>query len=98
MRWVTRAVVREIVPKGEFVECRGCGQELKWNAKRHPLRVIANVYRNGRWVDTEEWHLECYLEAGEPHGEPDRTRTKALLIRDAAKAYASVAKSEDAPV
>jgi hypothetical protein len=63
----TRAVMRSI-DAGSSVLCAQCGQQVKFSAKVRRHQVICNVYQQGRWDRVEHYHLECYVEAGEPHG------------------------------
>jgi hypothetical protein len=71
----TRAIVREIA-RGNHTDCRGCGQGIRFRTKLHHQTVICNVYDDGRWDRVEHWHLECYRDAGEPHGHPDATELR----------------------
>jgi len=63
----SRAVTRPI-EAGNSAICAGCGDPVKFVAKARGLQVIANVYVKGVWDRVEHYHLECYLEAGEPYG------------------------------
>jgi hypothetical protein len=74
----TTRVVRKVYRKanvawGTLGRCTGCG-ESGWFAgdrKRMTAAVIfANIYAEGRWLRSEQWHPACYLEAGEPYGPP----------------------------
>ncbi len=64
----TRAVVRSI-DAGSSAICVHCDQQVKFSAKVKRQQVICNVYQHGKWHRVEHYHLECYLEAGMPHGE-----------------------------
>lgn len=64
----TRARLRSIEPGNRDV-CVGCNREVKFNTRDRTPQVIANVYENGRWNRKEHWHLRCYEEADQPHGE-----------------------------
>jgi hypothetical protein len=68
----SRAVLRDVEP-GSTVECRQCGERVKFQAKVRHKQVICNVYVEGRWNRVEHFHAECYEEAGQPHGEVDTT-------------------------
>jgi hypothetical protein len=83
----TRAVVRPIEAGSEDIICPaergGCGAEVKFQARvpsRFRLRVVANVYWQGRWNRVEQWHLfPCYLTAGMPYGAPVSGIAEELL-------------------
>jgi hypothetical protein len=64
----TRAVVRS-VEAGSFIECSRCGERVKFQAKVRTQQVICNIYVDGRWDRVEHYHMACYGDAGEPHGE-----------------------------
>lgn len=49
--------------------CVHCDQQVKFSAKVKRQQVICNVYVQGRWNRVEHYHLECYHDAGLPHGE-----------------------------
>jgi hypothetical protein len=66
----TRAVVRT-VDAGSATTCVVCDQQVKFSAKVKRFQVIANVYVKGTWNRVEHYHLECYVEAGSPHGVVD---------------------------
>jgi hypothetical protein len=68
-KWTSRAVLRTIEP-GNFAECQGCSQQVKFQARIRKQQVICNVYINGRWDRVEHYHAECYGEVGEPYGAP----------------------------
>jgi hypothetical protein len=64
----TRAVVRS-VEAGSFIECSRCGERVKFQAKVRTQQVICNIYVDGRWDRVEHYHMACYDDAGEPHGQ-----------------------------
>jgi hypothetical protein len=66
-RWKSRAVARTI-EAGSSATCEHCGQQVKFRAKVKLQQVICNVYVKGVWDRVEHYHLECYVEAREPHG------------------------------
>jgi hypothetical protein len=68
-RFTSRAVTR-IIEAGSSVECTGCGDRVKFQAKVRALQVICNVYVDGRWDRVEHYHEACYRDAGEPYGTP----------------------------
>ena len=68
----SRAVLRDVEP-GSTVDCTLCGERVKFQAKVRHKQVICNVYDQGRWTRVEHYHSDCYEQAGEPHGEVDRT-------------------------
>ena len=70
--WTSRAVQRDIEP-GSIVDCRHCGETVKFQAKVRLRQIICNVYSKGKWVRVEHYHAECYQAAGEPHGAADTT-------------------------
>ena len=63
----SRAVARPI-EAGNSAICASCGEAVKFKARNRGNQVIANVYERGVWNRVEHYHLECYLEAGEPYG------------------------------
>ena len=78
----TRAVLGDLkrLAGQEWPTCRHCGQHIKFSPPAalqslrrrglpaHTHRAICNVYENGRWDRVEQFHHECYLDAGQPHG------------------------------
>lgn len=64
----TRAVVRPVEPS-QTAPCAGCGRQIMYSAWKRQRRVICNVYIGGVWSHVEHWMLDCYIEAGQPHGE-----------------------------
>ncbi|MGQ0616482.1 MAG: hypothetical protein ACT4PW_05750 [Acidimicrobiia bacterium] len=58
------------IEAGSSASCTGCGAPVKFRAKSKLQQVICNVYVDGRWARVEHFHLECYNDAGEPHGAP----------------------------
>lgn len=66
--WESRAVLR-LIEAGSVAECPHCHERVKFRARHRDQQVICNVYRDGVWLRVEQYHLECYGEAGEPHGE-----------------------------
>jgi len=67
-QWESRAVVR-LIEAGCVAECPVCGERVKYRARHRDQQVICNVYDKGRWQRVEQYHLDCYTEAGSPHGE-----------------------------
>jgi hypothetical protein len=65
--WKSRAVLRNI-EAGNSAVCAHCDEPVKFKAKTRGQQVICNVYVSGRWDRVEHFHLECYVEAGEPYG------------------------------
>ena len=63
----SRAVTR-LIEAGSMAECARCEQVLKFRARQRDLQVICNVYEGGVWNRVEHYHMDCYGEAGEPHG------------------------------
>lgn len=63
----SRAVVRD-VEAGSSVDCKHCGDRVKFQAKVRNKQVICNVYNKNQWIRVEHYHLECYTAAGEPYG------------------------------
>ncbi|MEZ5322492.1 MAG: hypothetical protein R2698_10540 [Microthrixaceae bacterium] len=63
----SRAVIRD-VEAGSSTDCSHCGGRVKFQAKVRNKQVICNVYEKGRWTRVEHYHVDCYKEAGEPHG------------------------------
>jgi hypothetical protein len=62
-------VVR-FIEAGNDVDCERCRSPVKFMARVRGRQVIANVYRDGRWVRVDHYHETCYQEAGEPCGRP----------------------------
>ncbi|MEL7156988.1 MAG: hypothetical protein AAFN30_10355 [Actinomycetota bacterium] len=67
--WESRAVVR-LIEAGCSADCPTCGERVKFRARHRDQQVICNVYDDGVWQRVEQYHLECYDEAGAPHGDP----------------------------
>ncbi len=65
----SRAVLR-LIEAGTWATCAGCGEPVKFSAKRRLEQVIANVYVDGVWNRVEHYHAECYDRAGQPYGNP----------------------------
>lgn len=63
----SRAVVR-LVEAGSYVDCALCGERIKFQAKHRHQQAICNVYVDGKWDRVEQYHAECYIEAGQPYG------------------------------
>ena len=63
----SRAVARPI-EAGNAAVCALCDEPVKFKARDRGNQVIANVYEKGTWNRVEHYHLECYLQAGEPYG------------------------------
>ncbi len=63
----SRAVARKIAP-GLGLVCVTCSDAIKFVAKAPAFQVIANVYEGSTWRRVDHFHLECYLESGEPFG------------------------------
>jgi hypothetical protein len=68
--WESRAVAR-LIEAGCSADCPRCEDRVKFRARHRDQQVICNVYEDGKWLRVEQFHLECYSEAGSPHGEPD---------------------------
>lgn len=66
--WESRAVIK-LIEAGSAAECPHCNERVKFRARHRDQQVICNVYENGVWKRVEQYHLECYEEAGAPHGE-----------------------------
>ncbi len=65
----SRAVLRPVEP-GSDATCAHCHDPVRFAARNKSRQVIANVYRDGRWVRVEHFHEECYGLARDPYGEP----------------------------
>ncbi|CAN5806449.1 hypothetical protein BH24ACT3_BH24ACT3_16280 [soil metagenome] len=59
---------RRRIEAGSSVDCKACGETVRFRAKIRLEQVICNVYEDGRWVRVEHYHDACYAAAGEPHG------------------------------
>ena len=68
-KWESRAVDR-LIEAGSTAECPHCGERVKFRARHRDRQIICNVYDDGVWQRVEQFHAECYTEAGEPYGEP----------------------------
>jgi hypothetical protein len=66
-QFTSRAVIRAI-EAGSATVCSHCDEAVKFRAKTKAQQAICNVYVDGHWDRVEHYHLECYLEAGEPYG------------------------------
>lgn len=76
----TRAVERPALP-GQMQNCDGCGEKIKFQARRRMKIIYANVYEGDRWDRLEYYHPPCYLKAGAPHGPVDRSQSNKLPNR-----------------
>jgi len=83
----SRAVVRD-VEAGSSVDCAHCGERVKFQAKVRNKQVICNVYVSGSWNRVEHFHLDCYLDAGEPYGHADAAGDHRRVAANAASASA----------
>ncbi len=66
--WESRAVIK-LIEAGSAAECPHCLDRVKFRARHRDQQVICNVYEDGIWKRVEQYHLECYGDAGSPHGE-----------------------------
>ena len=66
--WESRAVVK-LIEAGSAAECPHCLERVKFRARHRDQQVICNVYEDGVWQRVEQFHLDCYDDAGSPHGE-----------------------------
>lgn len=57
-----------LVEAGSNAVCAGCDSQIKFTARAKARKVIANVYVAGRWDRVDQFHEECYRQAGEPYG------------------------------
>lgn len=67
--WESRAVLR-LIEAGCSADCPHCGERVKFRARHRDQQVICNVYEDGVWQRVEQYHVDCYTEAGQPYGEP----------------------------
>lgn len=63
----SRAVERRVEP-GLDAECAGCGERMKFSARKRQTQVICNVYVEAMWNRVEHFHPECYERMGRPYG------------------------------
>lgn len=63
----TRAVVR-FVETGCYILCAQCGERIVYSARNRPRQVICNIYEGDKWDRVEQYHFECYEQAGRPYG------------------------------
>ena len=66
--WESRAVLR-LIEAGSTAECPHCQERVKFRARHRDQQVICNVYIEGVWDRVEQYHEDCYVEAGNPYGE-----------------------------
>ena len=66
--WESRAVIK-LIEAGSAAECPYCLERVKFRARHRDQQVICNVYEKGVWKRVEQFHLDCYDQAGSPHGE-----------------------------
>lgn len=66
--WESRAVLR-LIEAGSTAECPHCVERVKFRARHRDQQVICNVYVDGVWDRVEQYHEECYVNAGSPYGE-----------------------------
>ncbi len=60
-----------MIEPGSMVDCSGCGERVKFQARVRLQQVICNVYNgDGVWERVEHFHAECYDSAGQPYGTP----------------------------
>jgi len=69
--WESRAIIK-LIEAGSAAECPHCGERVKFRARHRDQQVICNVYEGGVWKRVEQYHLECYEQAGSPHGEANK--------------------------
>ena len=69
-KWESRAVTR-LIEAGCTADCPQCEERVKFRSRHRDQQVICNVYEDGVWQRVEQYHLECYADAGSPYGEPD---------------------------
>lgn len=72
----TRAVMLPVEGGSNFQDCNYCEERIKFmspasqKASMHLAGVIiCNVYEGGKWDRIEQFHPDCYGEAGRPFGE-----------------------------
>jgi DNA-directed RNA polymerase subunit RPC12/RpoP len=70
--------VLRLIEAGSTAECPHCGERVKFRARHRDQQVICNVYVDGKWDRVEQYHDECYVEAGEPHGEAVKKQRENL--------------------
>jgi len=68
--WGSRAVSR-LIEAGCAADCPHCLERVKFRARHRDRQVICNVYVDGVWQRVEQYHLDCYDQAGSPYGEPN---------------------------
>lgn len=76
---VSRAVVR-FITSNTYELCDHCGEKItykppgsrKKDEPKRTLRILATVVdEDGNWIEEKNYYPpECYLEAGEPYGQP----------------------------
>jgi DNA-directed RNA polymerase subunit RPC12/RpoP len=69
--WESRAVIK-LIEAGSAAECPHCLERVKFRARHRDQQVICNVYEDGVWKRVEQYHFECYDEAGSLHGEASK--------------------------
>lgn len=66
--WQSRAVLR-LIEAGSTAECPHCQERVKFRARHRDQQVICNVYIDGVWDRVEQYHEDCYTDAGSPYGD-----------------------------
>ncbi len=64
-----------LIEAGSTAECPHCGERVKFRARHRDQQVICNVYVDGVWNRVEQYHAECYDDAGTPYGKPDKKQS-----------------------
>ncbi len=67
----SRAAERLVEP-GNSAVCTRCKTPVKFVARVQHRQVIANVYVGETWDRVEHFHYDCYVDAGQPYGEPSQ--------------------------
>jgi predicted hydrocarbon binding protein len=70
--------VELLVNAGLIAWCTHCDKTIKFQAMQRNSYIVVNVYKDDKWNRVEMYHPACYLEAGLPYGEPDRTNAQKL--------------------
>lgn len=64
---------------GQMHDCDGgCGEKIKFQARKRNKIIYANCYEGDRWDRLERFHPACYLRAGSPYGPVDRRGSNLL--------------------
>jgi|GEM_PF-1576823 len=73
--WESRAVLR-LIEAGSTADCPHCLETVSFKARQRDMQVICNIYNNGVWEKVEQFHKDCYKEANNPYGKPQKSKKR----------------------